>query len=257
MSASISYNYEGQVILITGAATGIGLATAKAFAEAGAAVVMSDNQEEVVKKEAEALAAQGHKVLGIACDVADEAQVKALIDQTISTYGKLDYAYNNAGVLYHPGAIEETSNEAYDNVINVNLRGVWNCMKHELEYMEKQGVGVIVNCGSTGSFVPAKGLSAYTASKHGVLGLTRSSAVDYIKKGIRINAVCPGMIATPMADWLTSVDRENVEKMKSQVPIGRMADPDEIAQVVLWLCNPASSYVVGHGLLADGGVTVV
>jgi NAD(P)-dependent dehydrogenase (short-subunit alcohol dehydrogenase family) len=248
-------DFNGKVALVTGAAGGIGLATAKAFAKAGTSVIIADREEEMIGKAAEDLRAAGYNVIGVACDVTNADQVEAMIERAISTYGRLDAAFNNAGVNSDSAEFLETSDNEFERVISVNLRGVWNCMKGELRQMIAQGSGSVVNCSSIGGLKGSKGRSAYSASKHAVIGLTRSVAIEYTSKGIRINAVCPGIIHTPMAVRVTkNYDPEIVKQMVAQEPIGRFGEPEEIAAAVVWLCSPAASFVVGHAMVVDGGL---
>ncbi len=234
----------------------MGLATAKAFAVAGAAVALADVNEAALRSAADDLVAAGHKAIGIRCDVADEAEVAAMVEQTVSTFGRLDAAFNNAGVQAPPSDMADEAAGEFDRVNAINLRGVWACMKHELRHMREQGSGAIVNCSSLGGLVGLPCRAAYHASKHGVIGLTRSAALEYAPRGIRINAVCPGIIDTPMvASMLVSQPEAMKELMKEQ-PIGRLGRPEEIAAAVLWLCSPGSSFVIGHALAVDGGYTV-
>jgi NAD(P)-dependent dehydrogenase (short-subunit alcohol dehydrogenase family) len=247
--------FDGKVALVTGAGGGIGLATAEAFATAGACVVVADRDEEAIGKVAEGLRAAGHNAIGVACDVTDTAQVEEMIERAVSAYGRLDAAFNNAGVNSAAAAFLETSDDEFERVINVNLRGVWNCMKGELRRMTAQGSGAIVNCSSIGGLKGSRGRSAYSASKHAVIGLTRSAALDYAAQGVRINAVCPGMVNTPMAAFVTkNYDPEIVRRMVAQEPIGRFGEPEEIAAAVVWLCSPAASFMVGHAMTVDGGL---
>jgi NAD(P)-dependent dehydrogenase (short-subunit alcohol dehydrogenase family) len=245
---------KAKVALVTGAGGGIGLATAKAFAEAGASVIVADRDEEMIGKAAEGLRSASYKAIGVTCDVTDRAQIMAMIEQAVNTYSRLDAAFNNAGINSDSAPLLETSDDEFDRIINVNLRGVWNCMKAELRQMMAQRSGAIVNCSSIGEMVGSKGRSAYSASKHAVIGLTRSAALDYAAEGIRINAVCPGMINTPMAIEVTkNYDPEIVKAMVAQEPIGRFGEPEEIAAAVMWLCSPAASFMVGHAMAVDGG----
>jgi NAD(P)-dependent dehydrogenase (short-subunit alcohol dehydrogenase family) len=252
----MNLSFENQVALVTGAASGLGLATAKAFAQSGASVVLADTNEKPVHSAAEELSAQGHKTLAIKCDVADDAQVEAMVDRTVATFGRLDAAYNNAGVQNVIAEAADASREDFDRVIGVNLRGVWSCMKFELRQMLKQGSGAIVNCSSIGGLVGGAKRGTYQASKHAVLGLTKSAALDYAARGIRINAVCPGIIHTSMLDRMMETQADALNAMLKDVPIGRLGRPEEIASAVLWLCSSAASLMIGHALTVDGGYTI-
>ena len=253
----MNISFENKVALVTGAGSGLGLATVKAFAKSGASVVLADWNEKAVRSAAGELAGQGHKALAIRCDVADDAQVEAMVDQTVATFGRLDAAYNNAGVQNILAETADATREDFDRVMAINLRGVWSCMKFELRQMRKQGSGAIVNCSSIGGLVGGARRGTYHAAKHGVIGLTKSAALEYAAKGIRINAVCPGLIDTPMSDRMKAAGQADaLNAMLKDVPIGRLGRAEEIADAVLWLCSPAASLVVGHALAVDGGYTV-
>jgi len=250
-------DFSGKVALVTGAASGMGLAAAQAFAEAGAAVALADFREDVVKAEAQKLAIVGHNAIGIRCDVSDDAQVEQMVDRIVSEFGRLDAAFNNAGVMAYIAPTVESTREDWDRVIGINLRGVWSSMKYELRQMQRQGSGAIVNNASVGALTGNPGIASYIASKHGVVGLTRTAALEYIQHGIRVNAVNPGLIDTQIARDVVSGDEQAYSEIAKNVPIRRAGRPEEIASAVLWLCSPGASYVVGHALTVDGGMTVV
>jgi len=250
-----TYDFRGQVALVTGASSGMGLATARAFAAQGASVALADINEDALRAANDELTSAGQQALAVVCDISDEDQVAALVDRTVATYGRLDMAFNNAGIQVPPSDAADEPAGIFERVNAINLRGVWACMKHELRQMREQGSGAIVNCSSLGGLVGLPGRASYHASKHGVLGLTKSAALEYAPRGIRINAVCPGTIATPMvADMEAKGELDMAEAIRNQ-PIGRLGTADEIAAAVLWLCSPGASFVVGVALPVDGGYT--
>jgi NAD(P)-dependent dehydrogenase (short-subunit alcohol dehydrogenase family) len=250
-----TYDFKGQVALVTGASSGMGLATIRAFAAAGASVVLADVNADALASAVDELTSAGHAAIGVRCDVSDEQQVATLLGRTMEAYGRLDMAFNNAGIQAPPTDAADEPAALFDKVNGINMRGVWTCMKHELKQMRQQGTGAIVNCSSLGGLVGLPGRAAYHASKHGVIGLTKSAALEYAPRGIRINAICPGTIATPMVtDMIAKGELELAAAIANQ-PIARLGTPKEIAASVLWLCSPGASFVVGVALPVDGGYT--
>lgn len=245
---------EGKVALVTGSAMGIGLACAEAFAHAGATVVMADIQEPA--EQAKKLVDAGYKAAAYKCDVSNVQAVKEMIDWIVSTYGRLDAAHNNAGIQTPQRPMAEITDDEFDRTVAVDLKGVWNCMRYEIEQMLKQGGGAIVNTSSQGGVTAFPGQAAYISCKHGVIGMTRTAAMDYAAKNIRINAVCPGAILTPMAEDLIRRNPQVEKDLIRDIPAGRLGKPEEIADAVLWLCSPQASFVHGHALLVDGGFTI-
>jgi NAD(P)-dependent dehydrogenase (short-subunit alcohol dehydrogenase family) len=249
------YDFTGQVALVTGAAKGMGLTTARMFAESGASVVLCDLDGELAAHEAEQIVRDGGAASGLTCDVAEEGQVAATIDRAVAEYGRLDMAFNNAGIQVPPSDAAEEPIEHFDRVVAVNQRGVWACMKHELRIMREQGSGAIVNCSSLGGLVGLPERAAYHGTKHAVLGMTKSAGVEYAPRGIRINAVCPGTIDTPMVAGMLEGQADAMAEIMKQQSIGRLGRPEEVAAAVLWLCSPAASFVIGVSLPVDGGFT--
>lgn len=252
----MSFSFKDQVALVTGAASGMGLAASKAFAASGASVVMVDVNEEAVINAAAELNAAGYSTIGIRCNVANIDEVKAMIDQAVSTFGRIDAAFNNAGVQSPVAETAIADPEDYDFVMDINLRGIWNCMKYELIQMKKQGSGAIVNNSSLGGLVGIAERGIYHASKHGVVGLTKSAGLEYAPQNNRVNAICPGIIDTPMVSGMLESQPEAMAELMKDVPIKRLGRAEEIADAVLWLCSPASTFVIGHALPVDGGYTV-
>ena len=243
-----------KVALVTGAAMGIGLACAETFAKAGYVTVLADINEP--KEQAENLIKQGYKAVAYRCDVSDTEAVREMIEWIVATYGRLDAAHNNAGIQTPQRPMAEITDEEFDRTVAVDLKGVWNCMRYEIIQMLKQDGGAIVNTSSQGGVTGFPGQAAYIACKHAVIGLTRTAAIDYAAKGIRINAVCPGVIRTPMAEDLLSRNPSLEKELVRDIPAGRMGKPEEIANAVLWLCSPQASFVDGHALLVDGAFSI-
>ena len=251
----MSNNFQGKVALVTGAASGIGLATTTAFAESGAAVVLADLDIAAAEAATQNLIDAGHKAIAVRCNVADESDAAAMVEKAVSAFGRLDMAFNNAGLHVPVANTADAEAKDFDLAIAVNLRGVWNCLKHELRQMRKQGSGVVVNCSSNSGLAGLANLGAYTASKHGVIGLTKSAALEYAPMGIRVNVVCPGPIETPMVKKALTTAPEHMAAVIKEIPLGRLGRPEEIAGAVLWLCSPSASFVIGHALAVDGGYT--
>ena len=248
-------SFKDKVALVTGGASGIGLATARAFAEAGAAVAIADINEDAARTAADKLVAAGHKAIGIRCAVENEADAAAMVAQTVSTFGRLDAAFNNAGIHVAVAETADVEGSDFDRIIAINLRGIFTCMKHELRQMREQGSGAIVNCSSQSGFVGLPGLGAYTASKHGVIGLTKAAALEYAPRGIRINCICPGTTETPLVKGLVEQEPGRLDAVIKDIPLGRMGREEEIASAVLWLCSPGAGFMVGQTLMPDGGYT--
>ena len=247
---------EGKATLVTGAASGIGRATALAFARAGARLVVADVDADGGEATAAAARAEGADAAFVRCDVRSGADVEALVTATVARFGRLDCAFNNAGIEGDLAPIGETSEEVAARVLDVNLMGVWRCLHAELPRMAAQGGGAIVNTASVAGLIGAGGLAPYVASKHGVLGLTKTAALEYATSGIRVNAVCPGVIQTPMLDRLEAARPGVVEALLAVKPMGRLGSPDEVAAAVVWLCSDAASFTTGHALTVDGGYVV-
>ena len=243
--------FKGKVAIVTGGSFGIGRATAVAFAERGAKVVVADYVEdhETVKM----ITDKGREAIFIKCDVSKTEEVRMMVEETINTYGRLDYAYNNAGIEGMQGATTECTDENWERTIGVNLKGVWLCMKYEIPEMLKQKGGAIVNCASIAGLVGFPGLPAYVASKHGMVGLTKTAALEYAKENIRVNAVCPGVIKAAMIDRFTGKDKAAEKQFVDMEPIGRMGEPEEVAEAVIWLCSDGASFVTGDAMAVDGG----
>lgn len=248
--------HADKVAFVTGAGTGIGRATALAFAREGAQVVAAGLSEADLLETVHLIEQAGGCAIAIRCDVAQEHEVEAAVGRAIQVFGRLDFAFNNAGIEQPIIAAADLSTQDWDRILAVNLRGVFLCMKHQIPHMLRQGSGVIVNTSSGAGVKGFRGQAAYAAAKHGVIGLTRSAALDYAATGIRINAVCPGIIETPMMDRFTGDTAVGRQGVIAQEPVGRMGRPDEIAGTVMWLCSEAAAFVVGASIVVDGGQTV-
>lgn len=244
---------DGKIALITGAGSGIGRASALTFAREGAKVAVADKLVDGGQETVRMVEAAGGTASFIEVDVSDAASVEAMINATVETYGRIDCAYNNAGIEGQVAPTDSYADDMFDKVIAVNLTGVWLCMKYEIPRLLEHGGGAIVNTASGAGLIGVAGLSAYVASKHGVIGLTKTAALEYAKSGIRVNAVCPGLIQTPMVERLTADQPQLGEALVAMEPVGRTGRPEEIAESVVWLCSDAASFVTGHAMSVDGG----
>ena len=244
---------QGKVTLVTGAGAGIGRASALAFSREGAKVVVSDINDAGGQETVKMIEANGGAAVFIHSDVAKAGDVERLIGGAVKKYGRLDCAFNNAGIEGALAPTHECTDENWDRIIATNLKGIWLCMRYELNQMLKQGGGVIVNMASVAGLIGFAGLPAYTASKHGVVGLTKTAALEFAAKNIRVNAVCPGVIHTEMIDRLTHKDPGQERAFTALEPMARMGNPEEIGEAAVWLCSPAASFVTGVALAVDGG----
>jgi NAD(P)-dependent dehydrogenase (short-subunit alcohol dehydrogenase family) len=249
-------SFAGKAAFVTGAANGIGRAAVQAFAREGADVVLADLSEEGIQETARLVEEAGGKALAVKCDVSRADDVRAALDKTTETFGRLDFAFNNAGVEQPVTPAADVTEEEWDRLIDIDLRGVFLCMKYEIPLMLRQGGGAIVNTGSGAAVKGIAGQAAYCAAKFGMIGLTKAAALDYANSNIRVNAVCPGYVDTPMMQRFTGGTPEGRQKVIDNVPAGRPATPEEIAAAVVWLCSDAAAYVVGHAMVIDGGQTV-
>ena len=253
MTTNENRNYTGKVAFVTGAANGIGRATALAFAREGANVVVADVSEQGNQETAQMIEELGGRALAVRCDVRRSEDVQAALNKTSEVFGRLDFACNNAGIDHGPELLADVAEDEWERIVDTNLRGVFLCMKYEIPLILKQG-GAIVNI-SSGAGVKGFPGVAYVASKHGVVGLTRSAALEYADTNLRINAVCPGIIDTPMMERVTGGTEEGRRKVIAQEPVGRMGKPEEIANAVIWQCSDAASFVVGQIMVVDGAQT--
>lgn len=252
----MSEPFRGKVAFVTGAGSGIGRASAVAFARDGANVVVADVSERGNQETARMIEELGARTLAVKCDVTQAEDIRAALDKAVDTFGRLDFAFNNAGAEQPVTAVADVTEHEWDRILNINLRGVFLCMRAEIPVMLRSGGGVIVNTSSGAGVKGFKGQAAYAAAKHGVIGLTKSAALDYASQGIRINAICPGIIETSMMDRFTGGTSEGRDRVIAQEPVGRMGRPEEIAAAVVWLCSDLAAFTIGHALVVDGGQTV-
>jgi len=248
-------SFQSKVALITGGSSGIGRATALAFAREGAKVIVASRRENESWETVRLVREAGSEGLFVKTDVSKEADVKEMVEKTIKAYGRLDFAFNNAGIEQLPTPLAEQTEETFNQITNINVKGVWLSMKYEIPQMLKNGGGAIVNTSSIAGLIGFPGIPLYVASKHAVLGLTRSTALEYAKSSIRVNAVCPGAIETEMFERFVKDNEQVRDQVMAMHPIGRSGRPEEIAHAVVWLCSDRASFITGQSLALDGGFT--
>jgi NAD(P)-dependent dehydrogenase (short-subunit alcohol dehydrogenase family) len=244
-------SFKNKVVIVTGSAFGIGRATALAFSKKGAKIALVDWSEDT--ETLTQIKQAGGEAIFIKCDVSKKEEVKAMVEKTVATFGSLHCAFNNAGIEGASALTADCTEDNWDKTLNVNLKGIWLCMKYQIPEMLKTGKGAIVNCSSVAGLVGFSGLPAYVASKHAVIGLTKTAALEYAKQGIRVNAVCPGVIQTAMMDRLTGKKEEVEAQFIGLEPMNRMGKPEEIANSVVWMCSDEASFITGHAMAVDGG----
>lgn len=253
----VAISFAGKVVLVTGAASGIGRATALAFGRAGASVVIADTSVDGGHATAAMIVEAGGKALYVNANVTRAAEVEALVEKAVNYYGRIDCAVNNAAIEEPRQSLADGEEAQFDHIMGVNVKGVWLCMKYQLRQMMEQGGGAIVNMASSAGLAGLPAHAIYAASKHAVVGMTKSAAADYARSSIRINSVCPGAVRTPMLARALEREPKFEKKLKAAHPMGRFAEPAEVANAVLWLCSEQSSFVTGHQLAVDGGLTAL
>lgn len=249
-----TYHLAGRVALVTGAASGLGRAAACAFARGGARVVVADIEPDGGAETVALITGAGGEASFVPVDVSREAEVEAMVQYALDTYGRLDYAYNNAGIMTGGIPLEEYTEDVWDEIMAVNLKGVWLCLKYELPVMRAQGGGAIVNASSVTGLHGEAGRAAYAASKHGVIGLTRVAALEGAPAGIRVNAVCPGWVRTPPTEFVLSLNPGLEDDLRRVAPLGRLGTAEDVAEAVVWLCSDAAGYITGQSLALEGGM---